>query len=69
MINLLDFMINDAKWRKKLCELLRLREVIGSIIYYQKPYGTIEQAIKTTLSLEPRAYKTFIGQSLTNNTN
>lgn len=65
-IILLDFMINDPKWRVKLGELLQLREVIGSLIFYQKPYGTIEQIIQTTLLIEPKAYKMLKDQTTAN---
>jgi len=56
-IILLDYMVDDPKWKPKLRELLRLREVIGSLIFEKQPYATIEQTIQAALLLEPAAYK------------
>ncbi len=54
---LLDYIIRDKKWRHKLSELLRLREAIASLIFFEKPFGSISQIIKAALLLEPAAYK------------
>ena len=54
---LLDFMINDTKWLSKCRELLRLREVIGSLLFLPEPYATLEQTIEAALQLEPKAYQ------------
>ena len=59
-IILLDYLVADPKWKKKLKELLRLREVIGSIIVGDEPFATLSQAITTTLLLEPTAYKSIL---------
>ena len=55
-IILLDYIINDPKWKGKYKELLRLREVLGSILYAPH-YATIDQVIKATLLLDCKAYK------------
>ena len=57
VIILLDYIIADPKWNRKLKELLRLREVIGSIIVDDKPLGNISQMITATSLLDPLAYK------------
>ena len=54
---LLDYIIKDPKWKKKLRELLRLREVIGSLIFSDKPYANIDQTIEAALQLDVVAYK------------
>ena len=59
-IILLDYIIEDKKWRHKLAELLRLREVIGSVIYYDRPYANLAQLIQAALFLEPEAYRKLI---------
>jgi len=56
-IILLDYIIDDPKWKPKLRELLRLREAVGSLIFLEKPYGTIDQIITATLLMEPQAYR------------
>jgi hypothetical protein len=56
-IILLDYIVTDSKWRRKLKELLRLREVIGSIIVEDKPFATLSQTITIALLLEPTAYQ------------
>ncbi len=56
-IILLDYIIEDQKWKKKLKELLRLREVIASLIINKNPYANLNQAIEIALQLEPTAYK------------
>lgn len=56
-IILLDYMVDDSKWNKKLRELLRLREVIGSLIVADKPFATLSQTITIALLLEPAAYQ------------
>ena len=54
---LLDFMINDPKWRSRCRELLRLREVIGSLLFSTEPYGTLEQTIQAAILLDPKAFR------------
>jgi len=56
-IILLDYIIADQKWQRKLRELLRLREVIASLIVSKEPYGNLNQTIDIALQLEPTAYK------------
>ena len=58
-IILLDYIIADQKWQRKLRELLRLREVIASLIASKEPYANINQTINVALQLEPTAYKTL----------
>ena len=58
-IILLDYIIADEKWQRKLRELLRLREVIASIIASKEPYGNLNQTIDIALQLDPTAYKTL----------
>ena len=58
-IILLDYIIADQKWQGKLRELLRLREVIASLIVDKKPYANLNQTINVALQLEPTAYKTL----------
>ena len=55
-IILLDYIVSDPKWRGKLRELLRLREVIESLIF-GTPYGTCQAVIKAALLMEPLAYR------------
>jgi len=55
-IILLDYIINDPKWVGKLKELLRLREVIGSLTQMDQHFGTIDQCIYVALLMEGRAY-------------
>ena len=56
---LFDYMANDPKWRKRLKELLRLRETVASLIALENPYGSIEQIIQTALLMVPKAYRTI----------
>jgi hypothetical protein len=56
---LLDYIISDPKWNRKLRELLRLREVIGSLIVLSEPYGSYRSTIRAALFLEPGAYRTL----------
>ena len=56
---LLDYMIEDPKWKKKIGELLRLREAIGSFLFHEKSYANMEQLLIAALHLEPTAYRTF----------
>ena len=56
-IILLDYIVADPKWKGKLKELLRLREVIGSIIVDDNPMANISQTITAALLLESLAYK------------
>ena len=62
-IILLDYIIGDPKWKSKLRELLRLREAVVSLIFLEKPYGTIDQIINVTLLMNPKAYRTLNGIS------
>lgn len=56
-IILLDYLIADKKWEAKRRELLRIREAVGSLTTAGTPYGSIEQIIRVTLQLNPRAYQ------------
>lgn len=56
-IILLDYIIADQKWQNKLKELLRLREVIASLIVAKQPYGSLKQTIAIALQLDPMAYQ------------
>ena len=56
-IILLDYIVADPKWKRKLKELLRLREVIGSIIVDDNPMANISQTITVAWLFEPLAYK------------
>jgi hypothetical protein len=58
-IILLDYMVADPRWKPKLKELLRLREVIGSLLFHENPYATLPQTITAALLLEPVAYRTL----------
>ena len=58
-IILLDYIIADQKWRMKLRELLRLREVIASLIASKELYANLNQTIDAALQLEPTAYRTL----------
>jgi len=58
-IILLDYIVADPKWKRKLNELLRLREVIGSIIVADQPFANLSQTITTALLLEPTAYRSI----------
>ena len=60
-IILLDYMKDDPKWRSKLRELLRVREVVGSILFFEHPYGTLEQICNAALCLNKKAYQTLKG--------
>lgn len=62
-IILLDYMINDPKWKGKLRELFRLRECIGSAIFHKKPFATLDQLITASLLMDPKAYKIYKGKS------
>jgi hypothetical protein len=66
-IILLDYIVDDPKWKRKLKELLRLREVIGSIIFSDKPLGDLSQTITAALLLEPTAYRSINLQSAISN--
>ena len=61
-IILLDYIIDDPKWQRKLKECLRLREAIGSIINGAFFYATINQVIQAALLLDVNAYKTLNGK-------
>ncbi len=56
---LLDYIIDDPKWLDKLCELLRLRESIGSLIVNDCPYGSIEQVVTAASLIDVAVYKQF----------
>jgi hypothetical protein len=56
-MTLLDYMITDPKWLSKCRELLRLREVIGSLLFMPEPYGTLEQTIQSAIQLDTGAYR------------
>jgi len=58
-IILLDYLVDDPRWRQKGKELLRLREVIGSLIFHDKPYATLPQTITAALLLNPAAHKSL----------
>ena len=61
-IILLDYMVDDPKWRNKLRELLRVREVIGTILMCSEPYGTVEQVYNAALQLNVKAYRMVKGE-------
>lgn len=61
---LLDYIINDPKWRNALGELLRLREVICSVIE-GIDYAPLEQVIRAALLLDSSAYKRIKGIQVT----
>jgi predicted nucleic acid-binding protein len=56
-IILIDYVVDDPKWKNKLREVLRLREVIASLISQKNPYATLSMTIDTTIQLNPKAYK------------
>ena len=56
---LLDYMLQDPKWKMKTGELLRLREAMGSFLFHEKSYANMEQLINAALHLEPKAYRAF----------
>ncbi len=56
---LLDYIIADPKWNRKLSECLRLREVIASLIDGRQAYASYQQTINAALLLDPVAYKTI----------
>ena len=58
-IILLDYIIQDPKWKGKLKELLRLREVIASLIVDQEPFAKLQQTIDAAIQLDVNAYKAF----------
>ena len=58
-IILVDFIVNDPKWKGKLKEVLRLREVIGSLIASSQPLATPEETTRAALLLHPGAYSTL----------
>ena len=45
-IDLLDLMISDVRWRKRLKELLRFREVLGSLYVDRNPYHVVLQRLE-----------------------
>jgi hypothetical protein len=56
-IILIDYIVEDKKWKTKLKELLRLKEAINSVIYYKQPLASLTQIGKAALLLEANAYK------------
>ncbi len=58
-IILIDFIVDDPRWKGKLKEVLRLREVMGSLIVGSQPLATLENTIRATLLLNRRAYSTL----------
>ena len=56
---LLDYMLEDPKWKAKMGELLRLREAVGSFLFHEKSYANMEQLLIAALHLEPKAYRTY----------
>jgi len=58
---LLDYIINDPKWGYALRELLRLREVVCSVIE-GIDYGSMEQIINTAVLLDSSAYRRMKGE-------
>jgi len=59
-IILVDYIVEDKKWRARLKELLRLKEAIGSFIYYKQPLANLDQITKAALLLEATAYKQLL---------
>ena len=58
-IILIDFIVDDPRWKGMLKEVLRLREVMGSLIVGSQPLATLENTIRATLLLNRRAYSTL----------
>jgi len=58
-IVLLDYIIQDPKREGKLKELLRLREVIDSLIIDHEPFYKLKQTIDAAIQLDANAYKAF----------
>ena len=58
-IILLDYIIQDSKWKSALHELLRLREAVGSVLFLSPPYASIEQLISAAVQMEPQAYRIY----------
>ena len=56
-IILIDYLIADPKWRDKLKEVLRIREVIGGLICKTESYGTLDMIIEAVIQLNCNAYK------------
>lgn len=56
-IILIDYLIADPKWRNKLKEILRIREVIGGLICKTESYGTIGMIIDAVTQLNCETYK------------
>ncbi len=57
---LLDYMIDDVKWRSGLRELLRLRETIASV-YAGMEYAPLETVITAAAALDRQAYRRWKG--------
>ena len=58
-IILIDFIVDDPRWKEKLKEVLRLREVIGSLIEDSRPLASPKDTINAALLLNSRAYLTL----------
>jgi len=58
---LLDFLSDDERWQSALAEVRRLRESVASLIGGEKPYGSVRQVLKTSLQLDPGAYRRLCG--------
>ena len=56
---LLDYIVADPKWKPKLSEVLRFREVLCSLIDGRFPMGTLDQVIQTAKLMTPGAYNAF----------
>jgi len=57
---LLDYIINDPKWGHALGELLRLREVVCSVIE-GVDYASLKQVMSAAVLLSPSAYRRMKG--------
>ncbi len=57
---LLDYIIADSKWYLGLGELLRFREVIGSVIDGKHPMASLDQLVQTAKLFDVKAYKVFL---------
>ena len=56
---LLDYIIDDPKWKNELGELRRLREAVASLL--EGPaYGTFENIINASLAMDIYAYRKLI---------
>ena len=60
---LLDFVIADPKWRPALGELLRFREVVGSVIEGKHPMARLDQLVQTAKLFDIKVYQTLLGKN------